>query len=117
MRTLTKFHAFVQYMLMHEIGQPDAIARNYALDHDRSKKPLKANIKCDFVRLGLNRLGYVSNREPTYNALMELQAHLNNHQYYPSLTAITQRVAEWYNYDRLLTKEIRQWPLNSQLSR
>lgn len=98
---------------MRIMGHTDAVLRNYAIDCYRDGKPMPnpPAITDDLVRLGLHRAGLESGKKASMG-LVEAQQRLAVDFKLPPSALVAIRLAEWYNWDRIRTGELRTWPLN-----
>lgn len=103
------WRSFMDYVLMRELGQADAIVRNYDLRNLNGSKP------GIIIDRAFARMGFDQPRTARPLIVPTIAAYLINMGYQRCLTRdeLEWRIREWYNWDRIRKGEIRQWPLKT----
>ena len=113
MSKLQYWQSFVNFWLMRELGQEDAILRNYDV--------LRYNGKDNGWRLHLwlavKRLGEPAKSvEDAQNWLNELaQRFVNMGAERPALSVLDNRLRAWYVWDKIRRDEYQQWYLSGMV--
>jgi hypothetical protein len=98
--------SFVEYWIMREMGTPDAIVRNYALEHPwRPGDKKQTN-----VFFALNRLGIRVKLGSESIGVDEVAARLRSYGIDPHTSYVAERLGEYYIWDRLKRGDLRHWP-------
>lgn len=93
---------------MCELGQSDAVYRNYDLGHLNGSKPGQV-LDRGFALMGFDQ----KNTHRSY-VLPTVRAHMANAGYRaPDDAALATLVREWYNWHRIRHGMLQQWPLRS----
>lgn len=101
------WRSFVDYVLMCELGQADAIARNYDLDDLNGVRNAGIVFDRGALRMGLDQRNIVRHHLPPMIA-----QRLRDMGYIPpDADTIMRLVRQWYVWDRIRKGEVRQWPL------
>lgn len=88
---------------MRDLGQIDAIVRNYKLEHPR------ANDNHNFTYQACKRIGLEVRKGNWNYALDEVVARLRAMEDIPDRNTVRIRLNEWYIWDRIRMQELRQW--------
>lgn len=99
------WRSFLDYVLMCELGQDDAITRNYDLNNLNGSKP---GIMLDraFSRMGFNQYSTLrAHIVPTVAQRMRDVGYTP-----PEPVRLENLIREWYIWDRIRKEEIWQWP-------
>jgi hypothetical protein len=100
------WRSFMDYVLMCELGQSDAITRNYDLQHLKGAKP---GIVLDRA---FARMGFDQPNTPRAYVIPTVAQCLRNMGYSPpDPDKLGWLMREWYTWDRIRKGELRQWPL------
>lgn len=113
---MTYFWDFVEFIIMQELKQPDAIMRNYTIECDRTGKRIQPSLRNDFVRLGMHRLGLEVRRGTAHTAWSELLAALRGVNCHVDEVFIMAYIAEFYNWHRIKKGELNTWKKRSAKS-
>jgi hypothetical protein len=99
------WRSFLDYLLMCELGTPDAVMRNYDL-----ARPSKTSKQVRAHRIACRM--YLPKTTDPMVLLSVVTGQLTSYGYWaydqPLLWA---RLNEWYQWDRIRTGDIRIWPL------
>lgn len=100
------WRSFVDYVLMVELGQQDAIMRNYDLDHLKGAKPGQV------LDRAFARMGFDQPNTPRAFVIPEIAQRLRNMGYSPtSPEQLAQLARRWYTWDRIRTGDVLMWPM------
>lgn len=100
------WRSFMDYWLMRELDQQDAIARNYVLCTP------KAHDNHNFCYDALKRMGIGVRKGNWQFAIDEIVQRLVNMGYQrPDRDVVRIRLNEWYTWDRIRTGEARRVPI------
>lgn len=104
------WRSFMDYVIMRELGQDDAITRNYDLLHLNGSKPGMVLDRAA-ARMGLDQRNIA---RPFI--LPTIGAQMRSVGYNPptDVEAFAALVREWYIWDRIRTKDLQRWPLKSR---
>lgn len=113
--------SFMDYWLMRELGQQDAICRNYWLD--KYAHQAKYRFAVTHVAMNgwdvkaLNRLRIFDDTCSPYWQLKQVaQCLVNYGASYPDLEVLRVRLIEWYTWDRLRKGDLTRWPYRSSIA-
>lgn len=103
------WRSFMEYVVMLELGQSDAVYRNYDLEHLNGSKPGQVLDRA-FARMGFDQ----KNTARPF-VLPAIRAHMRNCGYNPTHTdeVLSALVRAWYNWDRIRSGDLQQWPLRA----
>lgn len=95
---------------MMELKQHDSIVRNYTIETDRRRHAIQPNLRNDFVRLGMRRVGLEVTNATAHTSWSELLAALRGVGCQVHEVFIMAYVAQFYNYHRIKKGELQKWP-------
>lgn len=104
------FWDFVEFINMKALNSPDTIARNYLIECKYNASTIYPDLKDDFVRCGLARLGLSPGNTNGVAALKELMAALNSYGCTLDEVFIIAYLGQFYNWHRLKCGELKRWP-------
>lgn len=110
---MKNFWDFLAFVIMRELDQPDSIVRNYLIECDYAGNPIVPSSDSMFVRLGLGTLGFKGSSSSVHTDISDLLAVLRDKKYVVPTWRVLGFVAEFYNYHRIKTGEVRKWPKRS----
>ena len=101
------WRSFMDYVIMLELGQHDAVYRNYDIGNLNGSKP---GIVLDRA---FAMMGFDQKNTPRAFVLPAIRAQLTNVGYPCTRDDdwLAERVREWYNWHRIRSGMLQQWPL------
>lgn len=113
---MKNFWDFVDFIVMMELKQPDSIVRNYTIECKYNREIIRPNLSDDFVRLGMARLGFTPINGSGMQEFKEILAALRGIKCYVHEIFIMAYLAQFYNYHRIKTGELKTWPKRKPLA-
>lgn len=108
----TRWRSFVEFVVMRELGQSDAVYRNYNLlyVHNRGNPEREPHLPGIVLDRAFKRMGFEPVARPFL--LPWVRAHLRNAGYNAGTDEdLSILIREWYTWDRIRSGDLRQWPL------
>lgn len=101
------WRSFMEYVVMRELGQADAVERNYDLSNLNGSKPGQVLDRA-FARMGFDQKNTA--RPFVLPAIRARMQNMGFRATQPDET-LALLVRQWYNWDRIRTGDLMRWPL------
>jgi len=100
------WRSFMEFVTMLDLGQTDAIYRNYDIGNLNGSKP---GVVLDRAYA---RMGFDQPNTPRPFVLPSIRAHMFNMGYQaPNDDELAALVRQWYNWDRIRKGDLIKWPM------
>jgi len=107
------WRGFLEYVTMRELGQEDAIARNYDIEF---KPHWRGGDRITYAVSAAESMGLITRGVPLNGILTQVRAMLAGYGYNKyDLNWIETTMCEYYLWYRLRTAKVRRWRLKSSL--